>query len=221
MVDRVRVCGAAGSARGAGERRRVGMAYDGTMTREGRMGSTTAASAFVGIDVAHPAKTPVRAVREFLDWAVRFSRDRYRMATTREGVRAQLHRFGRVHAIDRARSDAHAESAPTITLVRQILQLWQAGATPAELRLIAETPLRMVDALLAEHVSCLRKLDQAEQGLDGHEDVLQLRRHLQPSTPQSLRDEAAVVAAQASLYHERERALLAEASRLERGGLCA
>lgn len=185
------------------------------------MGSTTTARAFVGIDVLQPAKTPVRAVREFLDWAVRFSRDRYQMATARAGVRGQLHRFGRVHSIDRARSDAHAESAPTITLVRQLLQLWQAGATPAELRTLAETPLRMLEALLAEHVSCLRKLDQAEQGLDGHEDVLQLRRHLQPPTPQSLRDEAAVVAALATQYQERERALLAEATRLERGGLCA
>jgi len=219
VVALARSCSVAGGARGAGERWRVGLAYDGTLTRGDQVASTMTAGGFVGIDTARPAQTPVRAVRQFLDWAVEFSRARYLAATAREGVRAQLHRFGRAHALDRARSAAHADTAPTLTLVRQLVQLWQAGASPMELRLLAEVPLKAIESLLGDRVTCLDKLDLLEQGLDGQEDVLQLQRRIRPVTPAALRDEAAIAASLRQTYEERERALLAMAYRLERGEL--
>lgn len=221
MVALARMGSAVDGARAGGERRRVGMAYEGTLTGEGGMRSTMAASGFVGVDPAQPAKTTVHAVRLFLDWAVSFSRDRYLAATAREGVRAALHRFGRAHAIDRARSEAHAATAPTLTLLRQLVQLWQAGATPMELRLLAEMPLKALEALLGERTSCLDKLDLHEQGLDGQEDVWQLRRRIHPMTAEGLREEAMVCATIRQTYDERERTLLAMAYRLERGELLA
>jgi hypothetical protein len=190
------------------------------------MGDTTVGTGLVRPAGGPRAKVTVRALQEFLDRVVEQARSSYVQAMSRAAVRRELHRFSRDHQLDRARSKAHAGDSPGMTFVKQLLRLYRAGATSAELQELAAFPLRAMQQLVSETRS-LDHLDREETHLDGLEDELQMRRRIlmvRPAgiTAAALTEEAEACARAAALYAERERALLAEAARVERcGGMVA
>lgn len=191
------------------------------------MASTTMAGGLVGTGTSARARMTVRALQAFLDQCVEQARGGYVQAMRRLSVRRELHRFARDHQLDRARSRAHAGEAPAMTFVRQLVRLWRADATPAELYQLAAFPLRAVQQLVGGELRGLDQIDLEETRLDGQEDELQIRRRILAAkphgvTPAALREEAALCAQAVALYQERERALLAAAARIERcGGMVA
>lgn len=185
------------------------------------MAGTTAMGGLVEGPAREVACTTLLELERFLERCVAVSRAAYMGAMRRVGVRRALHRFRRDHALDRARSAAHAGDAPTITLVRQLVRLWRAGASPAELFALAMVPLRSIEQLVGDAPRSLDQIDQEEQHLNGVENELQMRRRIRGTQPrgltaQELRDEALVCASIIAIHRERERALLAEATRIER-----
>ncbi len=184
------------------------------------MAGTMAADGLVRGPDSTRAKVTVRALQQFLDACVEQARASYEQATDRQAVKAALHRYRRDYQLDRARSKAHAASSTGMTFVRQLVRLFAAGATPAELEQLAAFPLRAVRQLVGE-TRPLDQLDREETHLDGLEDELQMRRRIMGArpagmAPAALREEAETCAAAAALYAERERALRAEADRMER-----
>lgn len=189
------------------------------------MGSTTTAGTLM-----HPtarAQRTLQALEIYLDGIVQQARAAYAHAMRREPVRQQLHGIRRDSALDRAQSVAHAATSPAMTFVRQLVRLYRAGATPAELQQLAAVPLRAVEQLVAGEARCLDVIDLEETKLDGREDELQVRRRILMAktpgvSPASLREEATLCDQACGLYTERARALRAAADRLERaGGLVA
>lgn len=186
------------------------------------MGSTTVGTGLVRPAGGPRAKVTVRALQEFLDRVVEQARTSYVQCMARAALRRELHRYARDHQLDRARSKAHASASPGMTFVKQLLRLYRAGATSAELQALAAFPLRAMQQLVAE-TRPLDALDREETQLDGLEDELQMRRRIlmvRPAglSPAALREEAETCARAAALYAERERALLVEAARIERSG---
>jgi carboxylesterase type B len=183
------------------------------------MTGTMGASGLVAGAAPARGTMTVRAAKDFLDRCVAQSRACYEVAMGRAVVQRALHRFRRDYRLDRARSVAHAADAPTITLVNQLMRLFQAGATETELRQLAAFPLRAIERLLSGSRS-LDELDAEETMLDGSEDHLQMRRRIHRSrpaglSPAALREEADARDAFASLNNEQARALRAEADRME------
>lgn len=176
---------------------------------------TAGAVAGMGRGAALPAQVTVRALQAFVDRWVEKSQGAYKHAMRRRAVRQEAHRFARDHQLDKACSTAYAADAPAMTFVRQLVRLWRAGSTMAELTQLAEVPLRAVIELAGDQPRALDHIDIEEQRLDGEEDMLQLRRRIHPLTPAGLREEADLCVRAAAVYQERAAALRAEAVRVE------
>lgn len=162
------------------------------------------------------ADVTVRQVMLLRDSFAALSSEKYRHALRRPAVREALHRHRRDHPIDRACSRAHAEEAPTMTLMGQVLRIWAAGGEPAELLAIVELPRLFVTRLIALAPRCLDRLDTEEQALDGREDELQLRRRIRGLQPTALREEAELAEQLVAVLTERALTLRQQAERLER-----
>lgn len=183
------------------------------------MSGTSGATGLVGLETTTRARITVRALQVFVDARIQEARACYQRAMRRRAVRLVLHRFKRDHQLDRAHSKAHAGESPAMTYLHQIVRLYRAGATPAELLQLAAFPLRATELLVRE-VRSLDELDAEETALDGSEDHLQMRRRIHRTrpagvSPASLREEADARDAFASLNNEQARALRAEADRME------
>ena len=223
MVGRVTAAGARG-AREQGLGEESGLASQSTLHKEGMMGGAMTTGLFTGMGrgAALPAPMTVRALQAFVDRWVETSQRAYKHAMRRRAVRLEAHRFTRDHQLDKACSTTYAADAPAMTFVRQLVRLWRAGSTLAELTQLAEVPLRAVIDLAGGSLRALDHIDLEEQRLDGEEDMLQLRRRIHPLTAPGLRDEADVCVRAAAVYQERAAALRAEAVRVEsRRGMVA
>lgn len=146
-----------------------------------------------------------RALRAWLDDCVETVRRAYAAATRRAVVRERLHASGRDHQLDKARSHAYADRAALAVVLGQMGRIAAAGGTLEELLGFGQVLTEAAYDLARVQPRTLDCIDLEEQRLDGHEDVLQLRRRIHGETPAALREEAELCARVAALYTERAR----------------
>lgn len=162
------------------------------------------------------SRMTVHQLRLLKDSFIEISRRKYQGATARTAVRNALHGTRRDNPIDRARSVAHAEEAPTITLISQLIRLFVAGGTATELLALADVPRQFVLQLTDLAPRSLNHLDLEEQRLSAEEDAQQLRRRIYGPRPEALRAEAATCEALAASLTERALVKRRLADQLER-----
>jgi hypothetical protein len=130
-------------------------------------------------------------------------REVYLLATSRESVRTRLHKHGRDHQIDKARSKEWTHTSALAQLFGQLERIHAAGATYAELTAFASAVQNHVNLLAGRAPRSLDKLDLDEERVSAQEDVAQMGRRIQ-----MLRGELAI-----------EQLEIERGFRLERSGL--
>lgn len=168
------------------------------------MARTKQAAGFVGM--RSTARSHIGEMGLFVRDTTRAVHAAYLGLMRRAAVRRALHRGGRDHQLDRARSKAHVDTSALMVCAQQQGRLHAAGATLAELLLPAEVLYEHAHLLAGEAPRELDVIDLEEERLSALENVQQMRRRVHGPNPASLLEEAEIRTRLATLNTEAARA---------------
>jgi hypothetical protein len=168
------------------------------------MARTKQAAGFVGMRAA--ARSHIEEMGLFVRDTSRAVQAAYVGVMRRAAVRRALHRGGRDHQLDRARSKAHVDTSALMVCAQQMGRFHGAGAPLAELLLIPEVLFEHAYLLAGEAPRGLDAIDLEEERLAAIENVLQMRRRVHGAHEAALLEEAEIRTRLATLNTEAARA---------------